>query len=463
MHKLFSTSLVFVLGLFIFSACKEVPADEYNLKASDPQLLHNSSQQLTDVIIHDIFKPPVASRIYAYAYLAAYEAHRPQSDEYASLAGKLNGFNAVPAPEEEKVYSFPLASVKAFITVGKALTFSDDMWESYEKDFYRQYKEIGIPQDVYDRSVAYGEEVAKHVLAYASQDNYKITRGFIHTIKHTEGSWQPTPPTYAEACEPQWNRIRTFTLDSASQFAPPPPAAYNMAEGSEFHKLSTEVYELSKNMTEEQKEIAYFWDDNPFVTNLVGHATYTEKKMTPPGHWIEIIRTVSQDKKLSMQEALEAYTLSSIALFDAFVACWDAKYQTDRIRPVSVIQKHFDGEWMPFLETPGFPEYVSGHSSISAAAGRVLTQLLGDNVAFIDSTEYKYGHGVRSFTSFEQAYWETSMSRVYGGIHFKDGVEQGTYQGEKVGDWVWAKVKGGSPAVIADKPKQDKRLKASAE
>jgi hypothetical protein len=109
---------------------------------------------------------------------------------------------------------------------------------------------------------------------------------------------------------------------------------------------------------------------------------------------------------------------------------------------VTVINKSLDPDWMPFLETPPFPEYVSGHSAISASAGRILTHLLGDNVAFTDSTEYRFGHGVRSFKSFEQAYWETSMSRVYGGIHFRDGVEQGTYQGEKVGNWVWTKLKG---------------------
>lgn len=440
-----------LMGLLFSAGCRQAPVDQYQQSTTDPQLLHANARQLTELIIFDVFKPPVASRVYAYSFLAAYEALQPQSAKYPSLAGKLNGFSPVPAHKVGKVYCFPLASAKAFITVGRALTFSDDLWDSYEKDFYQQYEKMGIPADVYTRSVDYGEQVARHILAYAGEDNYKTTRGYIHTLKQAPGSWEPTPPTYAEACEPQWNQIRSFTLDSASQFTPPLPAEYDMREGSDFHKLTMEVYQLDKNMTEEQRHIAYFWDDNPFVTNLVGHATYTEKKMTPPGHWIEIIRTVSQDKKLSMLEALEAYTLSSIALHDAFIACWDAKYRTDRVRPVTVIQAFLEEEWMPFLETPAFPEYVSGHSSISASAGRLLTHLLGDNVAFIDSTEYKYGHGVRSFTSFEQAYWETSMSRVYGGIHFKDGVEQGTYQGEKIGDWVWTKVKSPSEDRVAEK------------
>lgn len=466
--KKLSFPLIVTLTLAFFFGCKSISSEEnissevYNLHAANPQFLHTSSQQLTDVIIRDIFKPPVASRIYAYSFLAAYETMQFESDDYNSLAGKLNGFTQGPVPEQGLVYCFPLASVKAFTVVGERLTFSSEMWEKFKDGFFEQYKEMGIPAEVYERSIAFGEQLAEHILTYASQDNYNTTRGYRHTLSGKFGSWEPTPPTYAEACEPQWNLIRSFTLDSASQFAPPAPAAYSLETNSDFHKLMLEVYQIAEDLTDEQQEIAYFWDDNPFVTNLVGHATFTEKKMTPPGHWVEITRTVAEEKELSMLEALEAYTLSSVAMYDAFIACWDAKYKTDRIRPVTAINSTLDEDWMPFLETPAFPEYVSGHSSISAAAGRVLTHLLGESVAFTDSTEYKYGHGVRSFSSFEQAYWETSMSRVYGGIHFRDGVEEGTYQGEKIGDWLWSKLKSPADSVLAGADAEQKVLEAKS-
>lgn len=443
MHRRFIYLPLFILSVFLGSCAKKATPEEYNAKAAAPELLHSATEQLTNVIVYDIFKPPVASRIYAYAYLAAYEAMRNgQPQQYGTLAGKLNGFEAVPKPEAGQPYCFPLAGVKAFTTIGRTLTFSANMWDNYEKVFYKKYEEMGIPEDVYKRSVAYGEQVAKHILAYADKDNYKKTRGYRYTLSHKAGSWEPTPPMYAEACEPRWNTIRSFTLDSVSQFPTPPPAAYDLDEKSAFHKLTKEVYEIGKNMTEEQKKIAYFWDDNALVTNIAGHAAFTEKKMSPPGHWIAIVRSVARDKKLDMMQSSEAYVLSSIGLFDAFLACWECKYKSDRVRPVTVINKSLDPDWMPFLETPPFPEYVSGHSAISASAGRILTQLLGDNVAFTDSSEYRYGHGVRSFKSFEQAYWETSMSRMFGGIHFRDGVEEGTRQGEKVGNWVWTRLKG---------------------
>lgn len=455
-------SSALLISLLLLFGCKESSKKYHEPAVSGPQLLHACAQQLTDVIIHDIFKPPVASRIYAYSFLAAYEALQFESAEYSSLAGKLNGFEAGPLPEEGKDYNFSLAAVKAFTIVGERLTFSGEMWKTFEKDLFQQYKAMGMSEELYNRSTAFGEEWGMYILAYADKDNYKTTRGYRHTLNPMPGCWEPTPPTYAEACEPRWNTIRSFTLDSASQFAPPAPAEYNLDVNSEFYALTQEVYQIAENMTDEQREIAYFWDDNPFVTNLVGHATFTEKKMTPPGHWVEITRTVAQEKQLSMLKALEAYTLSSVALYDAFIACWDAKYKTDRVRPVTVINNTMDENWMPFLETPAFPEYISGHSSISAAAGRVLTHLLGDDVAFVDSTEYKYGHGVRSFSSFEQAYWETSVSRIYGGIHFRDGVEEGTYQGEKVGDWVWSKVRNSSEDVLADSDKA-KTLEAKSQ
>jgi hypothetical protein len=441
MKKILKALLLILITVLFIPGCEKAKPKDYNKAALDPELLHACTDQLTDVIVFDIFKPPVASRIYVYSYLAAYETLQQQNEKYPSFSGKLKGLDSIPEPDKGVEYCFPLASLKAFVTVGKALTFSKDLWDNFEKDFFAKYTEMGVPEDVFKRSSEYGEKVANRILAYSGKDSYKTTRGYRHTLGQKQGCWVPTPPNYAEACEPQWNKIRLFTLDSCSQFQPPVPASYDMKENSAFYKLAKEVYDINQNMTDEQKAIAYFWDDNPMVTNIKGHASFAEKKMTPPGHWIMITMSVSKKEKQSMMQALETYALTSIALFDGFVGCWDMKYKTDRIRPVTVINNTFDNKWLPFLETPPFPEYTSGHSTISAAAGRILTHVFGKDYAFTDSTEYQYGHGVRSFTSFEQAYWETSMSRMYGGIHYRDGIEQGTYHGEKIGEWVWTKLK----------------------
>lgn len=438
--------LSFLVGLLLavtfIQSCRETTTpDVYNKSASDPKLMHEAGMQLTNVIIHDIFKPPVASRIYAYSYLAAYEALVPGYPDYQSLSGQLNDFGDSPKPVAGEEYCYPLASAKAFAVVGRTLTFSGDMWDKFEKNFFKKYEDMGIPDDVMERSIAYGEQVAGHIIDYSSKDNYKKIRGFRYTVTNEPGTWVPTPPAYADACEPMWNTVRPFTLDSVRQFVCPPPAKYDLSENSQFMKLTREVYEIGKNLTEEQRTTAYFWDDNAFVTNVVGHVMFANKKMTPPGHWLAITRIVAQQKNLSLIETAEAYTMASLALFDAFISCWDEKYKSVRIRPETVINNGWDPEWRPYLETPPFPEYVSGHSSISASCGTVLTHLLGDNVAFTDTTEKRYGHGIKSFKSFKEAYWDASYSRMYGGIHYRDGVEEGTHLGEAVGEWVWKKVK----------------------
>ncbi|QRR03534.1 vanadium-dependent haloperoxidase [Dyadobacter sandarakinus] len=430
--------LLSLLVIGIALGCKpDQTPEKYNAAASDPRLFHETATHLTDVIIHDIFKPPVASRIYGYSFLAAYEALVPAYPEYQSLGNKLVKFTPAPRPDTSATYCFPLASIKAFTVVARTLTFSGDMWDAYEKGLFAKYEDMGIPQDVYERSMAYGDTVAKHILAYSAKDHYKEIRGYRYTVTNQPGTWVPTPPAYADACEPMWNTVRTFALDSVTQFRCPAPASYNLAKDSPFMKLAMEVYNMGNNLTEQQKASAFFWDDNPFVTNVVGHAMFANKKMTPVGHWMAIIRTITTDKKADLMQVNEAYTLGALAVYDAFIACWDEKYRSVRIRPETVINNNWDPNWRPYLETPAFPEYVSGHSSISAACGRILIHLFGENVAFTDTTEKKYGHGVKSFTSIEAAYWDASISRMLGGIHYRDGVEEGTRLGEKVGNNVW--------------------------
>ena len=435
-------------GLAALAGCQK-PASpaEYNAKAANPEYYNSALNKLTQVVVHDIFSPPVASRIYSYANLAGYEALIPFDAQYESMGGKLKRFQSGPKPEAGKEYCFPLASTHAFLTVARALTFSVEFYDEFEKPFYEQYKKDGVPDDVYDRSMAYGEAVAKHVLDYGAKDSYKQTRGFKHTVTNAEGSWVPTPPAYMDAAEPQWNKLRCWAMDTCNQFMPPRPPAYSLAKGSPYAKELDEVYQMGRNLDKAKQDIAYFWDDNAFVMNVSGHVMYASKKMTPGGHWLAIAQTVARQKKLNMMRTVEAYALTSFALSDGFISCWDEKYRSKTIRPETVINKSIDPKWTPFLQTPPFPEYPSGHSVISTAAATVLTNLMGDNVSFTDSTEFQYGHGVRSFKSFRMAADEASMSRLYGGIHYRSALTNGQLEGEKVGKWVIEKIRARKSAV----------------
>ncbi|AQG82587.1 phosphatidic acid phosphatase [Spirosoma montaniterrae] len=439
---------LFATLLVVVSGCQKpaTPA-EYNAKAANPERYNDALNKLTQVVIHDIFSPPVASRIYGYANLAGYEALVPFDAQYESLGGKLKQFQAGPKPQAGQEYCFPLASVRAFMTVARALTFSVEFYDEFETAFYEQYKKDGVPDDVYERSMAYGEAVAKHVLDYAAKDSYKQTRGFKHTVTNEEGTWVPTPPAYMDAAEPQWNKIRCWVMDTCNQFMPPRPHPFSLNKNTPYWKEVDEVYQIGKRMDKNEQAIAYFWDDNAFVMNIAGHVSYASKKMTPGGHWLAIAQTVTRQRKLNMMQTVEAYALTSFALADAFIACWDEKYRSKTVRPETVINKSIDPKWTPFLQTPPFPEYPSGHSTITAAAATVLTSLIGDNIAFTDSTEYKYGHGVRSFQSFKQAAREASISRLYGGIHYRSALDNGAMMGEKVGLWVLEKAKTRKSAV----------------
>jgi hypothetical protein len=230
-------------------------------------------------------------------------------------------------------------------------------------------------------------------------------------------------------------------IDSSSQFLPPPPFGFDLAKTSPFMKEVTEVYEMGNKLSEEEKRIAWFWDDNAFVMNVQGHVMFADKKMTPGGHWLAIVKTVCKDKKVDLAKSVQAYLLVSMALRDAFIGCWEAKYRFHKVRPETIINASVDTKWIPFLQTPPFPEYTSGHSTISGASAVVLTELFGDNVAFTDSTEAKFGHGVGQFKSFNEAAEQASISRVYGGIHFRSACDEGLKSGREIGKLVIQKTK----------------------
>ncbi|MDA0194823.1 MAG: vanadium-dependent haloperoxidase [Bacteroidetes bacterium] len=427
----------FFISLFI--GCEPV---DYKPFTTDPELFQRSMKALTDVIVYDIFSPPVASRIYAYPSIAAYEALIPGYNGYQSMAGQLTDLELPPQPDKTKEISHEVAALKAFLVVGKTMIFSEDRIEAFEKKLWEEIEDSGIPSPVFNESIAYGEVVANHILAWADKDNYKQTRTFPkYTVKNEPYAWKPTPPDYAEGIEPSWNKIRLLILDSASQFVPPPPTPYDMDENSLFHREMMEVYDIGVNLDQEQEEIAKFWDCNPFVSHHSGHAMFATKKITPGGHWIGITAISTRQSQSNFMETAEAFSRVSISLFDAFIVCWDEKWRSILIRPETVINEFVDQDWAPLLQTPPFPEYTSGHSVISTAAATTLTDLFGEEFHFLDTTEVEYGMPPRSFTSFLNASSEAAISRIYGGIHYMPAITNGVDQGRDVGNFVVGNLK----------------------
>ncbi|MHA4810064.1 vanadium-dependent haloperoxidase [Flavitalea flava] len=415
---------------------------DWEKRTNDPDYIHRSVKQVTDVIVHDIFSPPVASRIYAYVTIAGYEAARNGSTDHFSFAGQLNDLKPLPVPDSGIKLSYSLAAVQAILLVGKALVISEEQMEVFHDKMIKEFKDARMPEEVYTNSLGYGKKIADQVLAWAGRDNYKQTRSFPkYDVSEDSGTWKPTPPAYMKAVEPHWSKMRTFVMDSARQFKPGSADTFSTDKNSRFYKDALEVYYTGLRLQPEQKAIADFWDCNPFKMNVNGHVMFATKKISPGGHWINITALACKKNHLDFIRSLEAYADISIVIADGFIGCWDEKYTSKLIRPESFINQYIDQQWMPLLQTPPFPEHTSGHSVVSACAAVMLTKLFGDNFSFGDSTELEFGIPARQFMSFRQAAQEAAISRLYGGIHFRPAIVAGLEEGDKIGTFIAAKLK----------------------
>lgn len=438
--KKVSLSFLGLALILLLNSCNSNPPAA---PIDEAEVLHQNQDQLTQVIIYDVFTPPVASRIYVYSSLASYEAIRYSDPAAPSIAAKLHGFKPMPEPVKGQTYNYSLAATTAFFTVVKKVkVFSVDSLKKYEDELYGRYK-ASMNEETYKRSVALGDTIGKVVLQRALTDGYLQSRGKSKYLGSEEaGKWRPTPPDYLDGVEWCWNTMKPMVLDSASQFMPARPPVFSKDSNSAFYKFAKEVYDINKGLTEEQKTIAKYWDDNPFVLEHAGHMMFGNKKITPGGHWMGIAAIAARQTKATPLKVAETYALTSIALYDAFIACWDEKYRSNVIRPVTVINEWWNPGWSPFLQTPPFPEYTSGHSTITSSAATVLETLYGDNFAFQDTSDLRYIGMQRHFDSFRQAADEASISRVYGGIHYRSGTDAGVVQGKKVGGLIVSKVMG---------------------
>lgn len=429
---------IYTLLILGVAACQK-PVD-YSQAITDGYYLSEAQDRITEVIIHDIFSPPVAARIYSYASLAAYEVAAATDPNYESLLGQLKGSEKTNFQVPQDIYP-PLASLAAYYHTGTSLIFSEDMVNAHRDAAFEELREKGIPNDVFEASVAFGNEVGDAVLAYSKKDNYHESRSFPkYTVTNLPGTWEPTPPAYMEGIEPHWRTIRTYVIDSAAQFKVSPPPPFSTEKGSEFYQRAYEVYEAVNKANKEELDIAMFWDCNPYKMNVKGHVMFAEKKITPGGHWMSIAAIASKTANADWKKTAEAFALTGISLHDAFVACWDEKYRSILIRPETYINQYIDEEWVPVLQTPPFPEHTSGHSVASTAAAYTLTQLFGENFHFVDSSELDYGLPSREYNSFMEASAEAAISRFYGGIHYMPAIDEGVWQGKKVGELIWSRI-----------------------
>lgn len=437
------------LLLVLFSACKKdqpivVTTDDY-CAAVDT---------VTGIMVHDIFSPPVASRIYVYPNVAAYEIIAQNSNKFESLQGQLNGLDSIPVLDAKSGVNQKLAALIAHMEVSKQLIFSEQALEKYRDSLYEKWSSENKKE--FEVTKEYALKVVDRIKIWMGKDNYKQSRTFPKFSVHTDqpARWQPTPPAYMDGVEPHWGTIRTLVMDSAAQFKPKAPHPFSTDKNSLFYKEAKETYDVGNKMTEkllaiendkskeipEESAIATFWDCNPYATVTQGHMMFAKKKNTPDAHWINISKIALKKTKSDFETTVFTFTKTSIGIFESFISCWHEKYRTNVIRPETYINLYIDEDWKPQLQTPPFPEYTSGHSVVSSCSSVILTSIFGDNFSYTDDSEIPFGLPKRNFKSFQQAASEASMSRLYGGIHYRAAIENGVLQGTELGKYINTKL-----------------------
>lgn len=379
----------------------------------------------SDLVKSEKWIPPNAARLFGYLGITLYESIVPGTSNLRSLAGQINGLSNLPEVGTIE-YHWPTVANSAAATAmrsffstakGASLRAIDDLQRSNE-----EANPLWADEDVARRSKEFGQLIAIAIFEWSLRDGYLDINDCEYTLPSGAGIWRPTPPMYAPPLQPCWGKLRTFVIENGADCAPVPPPPYSENDSSRLFKEMSEVYTVGHTLTDEQKTIARYWADNP------------GKTASPAGHSIAILTQALRATNASLAVAAEAYAKVGMAVADAFIACWWAKYEYNLLRPVTYIREQIDASWTPFLMTPEFPEYTSGHSAQAAAAAAVLTALFGRNFAFTDRTHESRGIAPRSFKSFSEAADESAISRLYGGIHYRAAIDEGLRQGKCVGD-----------------------------
>jgi len=418
------------LGL---ACCLAVPAMPVWAVASPaPEVMSTWYRLVLELVRHTpTHSPPVASRAFAYLGITAFEAVAGGSARLVSLAGQVNGLT--PLPGRDPAARYDEAVVLQAALAAAARDFFANTGPTGQRALDAVERQLsaavaaGLPADVLARSVAHGRAVAAHVVAWSESDGGAriVNMGFPldHAPPDGPAVWVPTSAVRQQQAPllPRWGANRTFAMPDGGACPLPPPPAYSEEPGSPFHAEATEVYEVSRALTAEQRAIARFWSDDPMLSP------------TPPGHWIAIARALLLAENADAERWVDVMARLGIAQADAFIGCWNAKFQYDLLRPVTYIRRVIDKGWEPLLITPPFPEYPSGHSTQSGASAEVLTALFGADFAFEDTTHVADGLPGRHFPSFWAAAEEAGISRLYGGIHFRAAIARGLDQGRCIG------------------------------
>jgi hypothetical protein len=376
--------------------------------------------------------PHVAGRVYGYTGLTLYESIVPGMTGYQSLAPQLNGNLKLPVPQKGKKYYWPASGNAALAFINRNLLPHTapallNAIDSLESDFYNKCKASADDEEL-QRSADFGKQVAIAIFEWSKNDGgheaYKSPVSANYVLPNGPGKWVPTDTIFKRPVYPYWGNNRTFIPGIVEASQPPPPPVYSETQGSDFYNAANEIYKMSQNLKREDSLCAKFWAYEPLTSDDV--AAYHDVS-----HAANIATQMILIQKLPLQDAAVLYCKHGIAGNDAGISCVKTKFQYNVVRPVTYIRTVLGHpNWNPVIFTPPFPEYTSGHASVSMAYATVLEDRFG-RIPFTDHS-FDKSYGSRKFESFEAYAKEAALSRMYGGIHYRFGMDEGLKQGKKV-------------------------------
>ncbi len=423
---------------FLLNVQHSFAQKQKNTAEFDANIPKQYTRLINTLIMKSGISPTSAARIHGYVGLALYESINAGSPTYRSMAKQLNGFNAPPSPTlpllwdvvadetmhavSDSLFSYIYSTLADYNYIRKALDTLQTRHKTSFKNRYKNNKSV-------EESVKFGRKMASYIYQYSKTDgghresmDETASRDYRHYQAPEGSSWDDTKTRAGISVQPTWGKNRTFIKGIYAQTKPADPIPFSKDLNSDFYKQAMELYEMTRELTFEQRLIAEYWRDDITVT------------YTPGGHTIHILVNALEKEKASLDKFAYAYAKTSIALNDAFVCCWETKYTTNCIRPITYIKELIDKRFKPSFFTPQFPEYTSGHSTQWGASTEILTSIFGNEYAFTDQTDYLRDKLVpRQFKSFEEAAQEASVSRMYAGVHFRQACEVGLEQGKRIG------------------------------
>ena len=444
-----------LLGTVIFPNSPTHAADAPQTIPPAPQIpahLHDAdvAQRWIDLLYERVslvgIYPPTAARVYGYTSVALYEAVAAGTPTLDSLGGRLNELPALPQPDPALVYDWPSVANAAVATVSTPILAESPvstLFISTESERVARHvdalqREIHaerlaeVDANVVTQSERLGKAIGQAILAWAAADGFAETRSLGFDVP-TSGEAYWSPIRNLDPIEPYWHTLRPMVMTDNFECAVPLAVEFSTEIDSPFYWQAMEIYHTSIKLTEEHEDIADFWDDQAGEAGM------------HPGHWLLIANQLVEQQNLNLAEAADVLVRAGLAVHEAGLSAWTMKYHENVLRPEIYIQRYIDPTWEPFLDTPNFPEYPSGHATFGAATAEVLTERLGV-IAFTDNGGVVDDMGrARAFTSLEAAAYENGLSRLYGGIHYRMGMEAGLRQGECIGELITERLESERP------------------